>query len=251
MGKVAHRGSEETMGNSGVEPSSGVRPAIARDAQVDIAVNQVGFLPGAHKRCVLPDARAEDFAVTRLETGEVAYHGHLQTWDGDFGRSGSGDFSTLRDPGAYYIRAGQSRSFPFRISHNIYDGALQAIVRYFSLQRCGPSATGYLAPCHLDDGVRLDDGKHQDVTGGWHDASDLRKWVGATIYGMIGLARLYEGLQPSWDHGQIMEESRWGNRYFLTMQEPAGYVLSHVGGDVLQHADSNRWTDNLISTPVP
>ena len=129
-----------------MEPSSGVRPAIARDAQVDVVVNQVGFLPGAHKQCVLPDAKAMDFAVTRLETGEVTYHGHLQTWDGDFGRFGSGDFSTLTDPGTYYIRAGQPRSFPFRISHDIYDGTLQVIVRYFSLQCCGPSTTGYLSP---------------------------------------------------------------------------------------------------------
>ena len=60
------------------------------------------------------------------------------------------------------------------------------------MQRCGPSETGYLAPCHCDDAVRLDNGKHQDTTGGWHDASDLRKWVGATIHGMIGLAQVYE-----------------------------------------------------------
>jgi hypothetical protein len=120
------------------------------------------------------------------------------------------------------------------------------IVRYFSRQRCGASTSGYLSPCHLDDGIRLDNGKHQDVTGGWHDASDLRKWVGATIYGMIGLARLYEVLLPGWDRGQIMDELLWGNRYFLNMQESSGYVMSHVGGDVLKHGDSNRWTDNII-----
>ena len=30
------------------------------------------------------------------------------------------------------------------------------------------------------------------------------------------------------------------------MQEPAGYVMSHVGGDALRHGDGNRWTDNDI-----
>jgi hypothetical protein len=30
------------------------------------------------------------------------------------------------------------------------------------------------------------------------------------------------------------------------MQEPAGYVMSHVGGDALEHGDGNRWTDNVI-----
>ena len=43
-----------------------------------------------------------------------------------------------------------------------------------------------------------------------------------------------------------MEELRWGNRYFLNMQEPAGYVMNHVGGDALRHGDGNRWTDNVI-----
>ena len=33
------------------------------------------------------------------------------------------------------------------------------------------------------------------------------------------------------------------------MQEPAGYVMSHVGGDVVRHGDGNRWTDNLVGEP--
>ena len=66
------------------------------------------------------------------------------------------------------------------------------IVGYFARQRCGASATGYLSPCHTDDGIRFDNGKHHDVSGGWHDASDLRKWVSATIYGMMGLAKAFE-----------------------------------------------------------
>ena len=119
------------------------------------------------------------------------------------------------------------------------------IVGYFALQRCGPSTTGYLTPCHCDDAVRLDNGKRQDTTGGWHDASDLRKWVGATIHGMIGLARVYELTDDESLRRRILEELRWGNRYFLNMQEPAGYVMNHVGGDALRHGDGNRWTDNI------
>jgi hypothetical protein len=220
--------------------------SFSRDLQVDIAVNQVGFIPSVLKKCVITVEEKTEFRVIKLETGQVVYKADLHISNGDFGRYGVGDFSAVELPGTYYIKAGGSLSYPFRIGHDVYDHVLQTIVRYFSLQRCGPSTTGYLAPCHLDDGVRLDNGKHQDVTGGWHDASDLRKWVGATIYAMIGLARLYEVLQPGWDQGQIMDELRWGNRYFLNMQEPDGYVMSHVGGDVLKHSDSNRWTDNVI-----
>jgi len=220
-----------------------------RDLQVDVRVNPIGFVPDASKRCVAPIER-NMFQVIQLESGKELYCGEMRASECDFGRSSVGDFSNIRIPGTYYIKAGESRSYPFRINHNVYDEVLQMIVRYFSRQRCGASTTGYLAPCHVDDGVRLDSAKHQDVTGGWHDASDLRKWVGATIYGMIGIARLYETLMPIWDHGQIMDELLWGNRYFLNMQEPVGYVMSHVGGDVLKHGDSNRWTDNIIGDEI-
>jgi hypothetical protein len=216
-----------------------------RDLKVDVRVNPLGFMPNASKKCVV-SAENTEFHVIQLEGGKELYCADLHPSDCDFGKSSVGDFSKVEIPGTYYIKTDKSRSYPFRINSNVYDDVMQMIVRYFSRQRCGASTTGYLAPCHLDDGIRLDNGKHQDVTGGWHDASDLRKWVGATIYGMIGLARLYEVLMPTWDHGQIMDELLWGNRYFLNMQEPAGYVMSHVGGDVLKHGDSNRWTDNII-----
>jgi len=124
---------------------------------------------------------------------------------------------------------------------------MNMIVRYFSLQRCGASMTGYLSPCHMDDGIRVDNGKQQDVTGGWHDASDLRKWVSATIYGVMGLARAYGLVAPEYREA-IMDELLWGNRYFLKMQEPQGYVMDFIGGDLQQHSDNNRWTDNKIAS---
>jgi hypothetical protein len=91
----------------------------------------------------------------------------------------------------------------------------------------------------------MDNGRHQDVSGGWHDASDLRKWVSATIYGMVGLGKAYE-LQDRIYQDKILEELKWGNQYFLKMQEPEGYVMNYVGGDVKKHSDSNRWTDNEV-----
>ena len=184
--------------------------AISRDLSVDVTMNQVGFLPGAQKTCVLAGEGSSAFAVIRLESGEAGYRGALQASRGDLGAFRVGDFSALKDPGTYYVQTGGSRSYPFRIGHESYDPVLQMMVRYSSLQRCGPSATGYLAPCHCDDGVRLDIGVHQDVTGGWHDASDLRKWVGATLYGMIALARTLERLQPEWGTAILDEQRQLG-----------------------------------------
>jgi hypothetical protein len=213
---------------------------------MDVTVNQVGFTPDAAKTCVTRECEEERFEVIRTNDLKVVFSGPLAASKGDFGSFLLGDFSAVRDVGTYFIRAGQSRSYPFRISRHVYDDAIEMIVGYFALQRCGPSTTGYLAPCHCDDAVRLDNGKHQDTTGGWHDASDLRKWVGATIHGMIGLARVHELTENESLRARVLDELRWGNRYFLSMQEPEGFVMSHVGGDALRHGDGNRWTDNRI-----
>ncbi|GAI27936.1 unnamed protein product, partial [marine sediment metagenome] len=172
---------------------------------------------------------------------DVAFRGRMKPQKGDFGMFLVGDFSKLVTEGNYEVITADGRSVPFKISNNIYQNALQKHVSYFSSQRCGPSTTGYRGPCHTDDGHRLDNGKHQDVTGGWHDASDLRKYCGSTILGMIGLSRVAETLNPQWDYGRIIEELRWGNKYFLKMQEPTGYIMKYCAGD-----EDNRPTDNVI-----
>ena len=218
---------------------------ISRDLNVNLLTNQVGYIPEAEKFCITKGEVKRDFEVIDLDTLEVVYEGVLQPNQGDFGTYLKGVFSPLSKEGHYFIKSGTLRSFPFKISNSIYQNPMDLIVSYFSRQRCGPSTTGYLAPCHVDDGIRLDNGKHQDVSGGWHDASDLRKWVGATIYGMISLAKTYE-LQKRHNGERILDELMWGNRYFLNMQEPQGYIMSFIGGDVKKHSDSNRWTDNEV-----
>ncbi len=218
---------------------------LSRDLNVSLLINQVGYMPKAEKLCITKGDRARTFEVIELETQQVVFTGTLKPNSGDFGEYLTGNFSALTQEGHYYVKSDTLRSYPFEISNDIYQSPMGLIVHYFSKQRCGPSATGYLSPCHIDDGIRLDNGKHQDVSGGWHDASDLRKWVGATIYGMIGLAKTYE-LSDGRQRDKILEELKWGNRYFLKMQEPDGYIMNYIGGDVKKHSDSNRWTDNEI-----
>ncbi|MBN1999256.1 glycoside hydrolase family 9 protein [candidate division KSB1 bacterium] len=223
-------------------------PAIAqptRDLNINISVNQIGYLNGAVKKCVASTNRDSVFHVVDTEHNKIVFTGKLLPQKKDFGTFSVGDFSMVVKDGVYYLRTRSGRSWPFRIGTDVYNQLILGILVYFQKQRCGPSTTGYLAPCHLDDGIRLDNGRHVNVTGGWHDASDLRKWVGATIFGMIGLGQLYDMNLPGIDKTLIQKELLWGNRYFLNMQDSAGYVMSHVGGDVLEHGDSNRWTDNI------
>ena len=216
---------------------------LSRDYSMGVLTNQVGYLPSSTKTCLIHTSEKKNFEVVEVVSGQVAYSGTLIPRQGDFGTYATADFSKLVKEGRYYLRADTLRSYPFIISKKVYQQPMNLIVGYFSLQRCGASMTGYLSPCHTDDGIRFDNGKHQDVTGGWHDASDLRKWVSATIYGVMGLARAYE-LESIQYRRSILDELLWGNEYFLKMQEPGGYVMDFIGGDLLKHSDNNRWTNN-------
>lgn len=220
---------------------------LSRDQEIVFLTNQVGYLPSSKKTCLVKETEKRDFEVVETTSGLVAYRGTLIPRQGDFGTYLTADFSKLVKEGRYYLRADTVRSFPFSISNSVYQTQMNMIVRYFSLQRCGASTTGYLSPCHADDGIRFDNGKHHDVTGGWHDASDLRKWISATLYGVMGLARAYDLQDPQY-RKVILDELLWGNQYFLKMQEPQGYVMDFIGGDLQKHSDNNRWTDNKIGS---
>jgi hypothetical protein len=164
---------------------------FTRDLNIDLLVNHCGFVPSSSKFCVAKSMVQKEFQVVNAITQEIQVEGELQPMSGNFGDFLIGDFSSLNKAGRYFLRSDNARSYPFFISTTVYQPAIELIIHYFSLQRCGANSTGYLSPCHLDDGLRTDNGEHQDATGGWHDACDLRKWVNSTIYGMLGLARIY------------------------------------------------------------
>lgn len=216
---------------------------LSRDLDIGLLTNHVGYLPSSAKTCAMRGNEKKDFEVVEITSGKVVYSGALIPQQGDFGAYATADFSGLTKEGSYYLRADTLRSYPFSISKAVYQPQMNSIVSYFSRQRCGASTSGYLSPCHMDDGIRVDNGRRQDVSGGWHDASDLRKWVSATLYGVMGLARAYL-LEDAQYRRAILDELLWGNQYFLKMQEPAGYVMDFVGGDLKKHSDNNRWTDN-------
>src|SRR3954470_16548749 len=216
----------------------------ASETAKGVIVNHLGFTPLAPKRCLHPGTRPMDFSVIRADTGRSVLRGRLSPTRGDLGDYAVGDFTVLKEPGRYRIAAGNSTSAPFDIHPTLYAEPLRKCVAYFSVQRCGDSTTGYNSPCHLDDGRRTDNGQRHDATGGWHDACDVRKWINATLHGMSGLSALLDLRPAGPDRARVLDELIWGNRYFLKMQEPAGYVMDYCGGD-----DGNWFTDNQAGTP--
>lgn len=215
---------------------------------MSIYVNHVGYLPAARKMGLAGGKQYGAFEVVDTETEKVAHRDRLRWETSEIGAYSRAEFSTLTTPGTYRVRAGGEESLAFRIGDDVYAEAVAKMIGYFRLQRCGDSTAGYNGPCHCDDGVRADDFSYRDVSGGWHDACDLRKWVPPTIFGMVGLERLTHLPVAAHRRDEIRDELKWGNRYFLAMQDESGYVMSHCGGDTYVHSDNNRWTDNVINS---
>ena len=145
-----------------------------------ISLNHIGYTPQAEKTCVFPGNGEIDYSIIDMNTQEICYRGKMVEKTSDFGICRTGDFSDFQKKGQFYIETQRDSSYPFTIAPDVYEKPVNTIIEYFSIQRCGASESGYNSPCHIDDGYRVEKEqkteKHIDVSGGWHDASDLRKW---------------------------------------------------------------------------
>jgi len=215
----------------------------------EVIMNHGGFLPKGTKTFRVMNAGENDeFDIISLQTNETVFTGNLKSKHGDWGSIYIGDFSEISEPGQYYVRCGEQISFPFSIRQTLYTEYLKKHLTRYLWQRCGDPENGYSHGCHMDDGKRSDNGEHQSVVGGWHDAGDLRKW-GTTIGGYFGLSEIavsYTGMKEfkgkSQIEQQVADELLWGRKYYMSLQEPAGYIMNNIGGAY----EDDRFTDNIV-----
>lgn len=227
-------------------------------AKPAIALNHLGFLPKGRKILVWRLAggpEPNEFILRDIGQPPKPFRLSfpLKKVASDLGECLVGDFSEVEREAMYQVLAGGERSVPFFIREDVWRRTLPKAVGYFRAQRCGVAVPGYHPACHLDDARRRDNGKYVETTGGWHDAGDMRKWLHNTLYGGFGLMYLARNLGENWDPAgsglaPLLEEMRWGNRYFLKMQDADGLVWSDVGGGVNDDNSDNHWTDNQIGT---
>jgi hypothetical protein len=135
----------------------------------------------------------------------------------------------------------------FSIGSNVYNHCLEKHLQYIHLQRSGHPTEGWAPGHHLDDGIRQDNGLHQDVTGGWYDANDLRKPAKGNALLLYALTEMAESSLAGLHAEEIKDEIKWGNKFLLAMQEPSGYLLHYIGFTWEGYRE-NRWTDNRIGT---
>jgi len=223
-----------------------------------VALNHLGFVPSAKKTVLY--LRPGSAAPTAFILNDIGGNEKpsqltrpLQQISCDFGPCLFGDFSDFERPGMYQISVGGLRSVPFFIRPDLWRRTLPKAFSFYFQQRCGVAVPNVHPVCHLDDARRREDGKHVDVTGGWHDAGDLRKWMLTALHSGIALAQLARNLGKDWNLDgsglqPILDELRWGNRYWLKMQDSDGRIWDDAAGGFNGDNSDNHWTDNRVGT---
>jgi hypothetical protein len=241
------------LGQEGPPSPDPVEKMVAGSAPT-VGVCHVGFHPEAQKRVIVRDQSLRNFLMYDISSGPVFHlERPLLPISSELGPAVAGDFSDITRQGLYQIRAGDELSPPFFIRPDVWRRFLPVVVSYHHAQRCGVGVPNVHDICHLDDARRRDNGVHVDTVGGWHDAGDLRKWMDATMMNAFGLLAIARHLGPAWDLAgsgvkPLEEELRWGNSYFLKMQDADGRVWADVAGGVNGDNSDNHWTDNISGT---
>ncbi len=228
---------------------------------MSIFVDQIGYPVNAPKIAI--STVPCNFQVLRTSDQESVFEGSAKDGIED---TCSGekvyhlDFSELKEPGEYYILAGNSgKSHPFLIGNGIYHDLMKDALKCFYYQRCGcelkPEHAGIYTHkvCHTDPSVMLMDYLRRteapqtyDMTGGWHDAGDYGRYVTAGAVAVAHLlyaydlfpARFTDSMNiPESGNGlpDILNECLYELRWLLKMQKRDGSVYHKL--TAFQHAD--------------
>lgn len=205
-----------------------------------LIMNQVGYLTCGPKYFTVLRPRDLNFTVVDLAAdNKPVYEGILEPiYGGDLEEGFVGNFSAVETEGTYRILLGEIQSDIVVVSDFQYFSALRTIYNYYQMQRCGDSLTGWHSPCHLKPAEDSRTGEMKDVTGGWHQSGDTRKWLFGTSPAMFGLFALANcsQLRP-WMPGCVKDEMKWGNLYFHKMMREDGGLMDYV-------SIPNDWDDH-------
>ncbi|MBN2755044.1 MAG: glycoside hydrolase family 9 protein [Candidatus Goldbacteria bacterium] len=250
-------------------------PVFSAPVSHMITVDQIGYRPAADKFAMIKNPiTGQDSAVTYVPGAEVQLRRAsdetvvmtipLTKWNGgaeDTVFSGDAvwhaDFSSFAVPGTYHVfdPVNNYQSYNFEIGDTIYNRMLEASVKSFFYQRCGteikPANGGVWshAACHMqqasahlyDSGLGGDQGaaSARDVTGGWHDAGDYRKYVTFAAPVMWTMLHMYEWWPdkfsdntniPESGNGvpDVLDEAKYEIDWLLKMQRADGALYSGV-----------------------
>lgn len=238
-------------------------------------VDAFGYLPAEPKIAVIaspqqgynapaPLSPAATYRVKRWYDNATVYSGSTVVWQGGTTHDQSGDkvwhfdFSTLTQPGQYYLfdSVNALRSNPFAVSDCALDAPLRAALRTLYYQRCGMGKALPFADSNWVDAGACHRGALQDLAcrsiqnptpasardlhGGWHDAGDYNKYVNFTYGTLLDLLLAFEENPAAWgdDNGipesgngapDLLDEVKYELDWLRRMQQSDGGVLCVVG----------------------
>ncbi len=208
--------------------------------KTQIFMNHIGFLPQGEKHFVIKHPRSMEFTVINRWGNRIVFNGRLKAYyGGDLDEAFVGDFSNVTEEGTYLIKCADTVSRIIVIHKKPYEMAMRTIYNYYPTQRCGDSSTGWNSPCHLKPAQDINTGEMKDMSGGWHQSCDTRKWMYGTTVGLMALPELgrYKPLKK-WENGKVAEEIKWGNRYFHKMVRKDGGLMDFI-------SIPNDWDDHI------
>jgi hypothetical protein len=209
-----------------------------------IRINQLGFLPEDLKTGIIlsnSEMVYKKFDVVNIDSNKTVYSDIIKNAAGDWGDYKFNyiiDFSPVKEKGNYVVEIDGKKSFKFRIAKNLYNELADSLLKFFRVQRCGPTDPFLHAVCHLYD-VPLVIGDTSvtqvDVTGGWHDAGDYIKFLTTSAYTTYLLLFTYEFHKDKFefDHNKngvpdILEEAKVGIDWMLRCNYKKGKLITQV-----------------------
>ena len=206
-----------------------------------IAFSHTGYPTGGPKAAIAGDLPADRFQLLREGQDTPVLSKPIETVTTRIGRFAVMDFSEVRTPGTYRIRAGSVQSRRFRIGRDVWKRTIWKAINFFYVERCGDAIPGVHAVCHKDwQGEHK--GKRIVINGGWHDAGDLSQGLVNTaeaVYAMFALAEHLRrrGEDPALCR-RLAEEAKWGLDWVMKTSFRDGYRI--------QWATHRFWTNNKL-----
>jgi len=237
--------------------------SIAADSTAFVRVNQLGYRPDAPKvavLCALRPVRIASFVIE--DTNGVRMLGpRMAVRDGDFAgcvETYRLDFSALRRPGRYRVRAGEYASPVVHIAGDVYRGLADTLLGYMRQQRSGFNPF-FRDSAHTKDGIIVDHptrtGDTVRVSGGWADAADYLQYVTTSATATYHLLAAYRDAPRAFtDHfdarglpgangvPDVLDEARHGLEWLVRMFPDDSTMFNQVGDD----RDHAYW--DLITT---
>ncbi|PST85133.1 cellulase [Pedobacter yulinensis] len=220
-----------------------------------VRINLLGYRPAGIKVAVWVgkgESFPRNFEVVEKGSGKVAYAATARPFGkyGPFSQTARLDFSGLKKPGRYLVRAGGATSPEVIIADDVYRGSADFCLRYMRQQRCGFNP--FLKDsCHTRDGFALyarsaglKDSAHVDATGGWHDASDYLQYSTTSANAAAHLLLAYRdfpqafgdtkqanGLEGANGRPDVLDEAKWGLDWLLKMHPSRKLMFNQVADD--------------------